>query len=132
MGLVKNIISNQKTKRFKEIEAMLKDYSMINVVGSDYHRQEVASFISERTIPLDRWSPIPCKLEHEPKNEHDPNAMKVLARDAAGAWQHIGYLPAEDAVNVRSMINSGACYYLLVKPDAKGTCGIAIKVKLYI
>jgi hypothetical protein len=132
MGIVKNLISNQKTKRFKEIEAMLRDLSMFSVVGTEYHRQEVASFVSERNIPLDRWSQMPCKLEHEAKNEHDPNAMKVLARDAAGSWQHIGYLRADDAVSVRSMINSGACYYLLVKPDDQGTCGVVIKVKLYI
>ena len=132
MGLLKGFIDNQKIKKFKETEAKARALGLINVVGTSYYPEGVLNVISNRNIPLNKWTELPCKLEPEPKNEHDPNAVKVMARDAAGTWQLIGYISAELCESVKGLIGDGVYYYLLAKPDSKETTGFTFRVKLFI
>jgi len=132
MGLLKGFVDNQKIKKFKEAEAKVNAVGMLDVAGSNYYVDGIMALISNRTMNPSKWNEIPCKLEPDPKNEHDPNAVKVMAKDAAGAWQLIGFVPAEFAVTVKSVLAAGAYCYLIAKPDSHEATGFTFKVKLFI
>lgn len=58
-----------------------------------------------RQIELDElyeqdWSSVPIRLEAEPTNHADPNAIKVFA-----GTKHIGYIPALVAPHLKELIS---------------------------
>lgn len=42
----------------------------------------------------------PCRLQPEPTNRYDPNAIAVLVAHAPGEVWHIGYVPKEMAAQI--------------------------------
>ena len=57
-----------------------------------------------------------CSLEHEPDNEYDLNAIKVMVGN-----RHIGYLNADLARNVCSSVKRGRRYLAVIKEITGGT-----------
>ena len=55
------------------------------------------------------------KLEHEPTNEYDPNAIKVLVEVGENESHHIGYIPSEELDLVNDWLNEGLSYYVEIK-----------------
>jgi len=84
-----------------------KPDTMVQVVGTTFldedgvSRQKLLRMVSAFCEP--DFTP-PCKLQREPGNIHDPNAVGVLAGraniDVPGNWEyvHIGYLPKNYAI----------------------------------
>lgn len=71
--------STPRSKLSKKLE--------ISVVGLLYR-------VTPATLrELKRELPIRCRLEREPGNKHDPNAIRVLLDQKPRAKFHIGYLP---------------------------------------
>lgn len=67
-------------------------YECVDVVGIKYHREELHAF----TEAYNNGMPSGVRLEPEPDNWHDKNAIKVM-----GFWsgreeeeRHVGYLSA--------------------------------------
>ena len=62
---------------------------------------------------------LPCKLEPEPTNEHDANAIKVMAKcpnNRTAEWRQIGYVPRdeqEDAKKGNSLVERKEYYWNL-------------------
>lgn len=54
----------------------------------------------------------PCRLQPEPTNAYDPNAIAVMVAVAPGSVWHIGYLPRELAAQVAPHLEGEA---LMVK-----------------
>ena len=58
-------------------------------------------------IPEFYYENYPVKLVPEPKNEHDPNAIKVLVNG-----KMIGYVPAELCLDVKQILHDNPKYGL--------------------
>lgn len=68
-----------------------KDYDQFDIVEFNIagmmHRANIDSYLGE----------FVCRLESEPTNTYDPNAIKVLAPDG----HHVGYVPADLTAEIR-------------------------------
>lgn len=51
--------------------------------------------------------PIQVKLEREPKNVHDENAIKVILESTPYKGMHIGYVSRHTALNLAPAIDGG-------------------------
>ena len=49
---------------------------------------------------------IHIKLEREPENEHDSNAIKVMTLNTKGGYTTVGYVPRVDNIKVGKMLES--------------------------
>lgn len=54
-------------------------------------------------------------LEHEPTNEYDPNAIKVMVELGENEHCHIGYVPSEEIDLVIEYLEKGFSYELAIK-----------------
>ena len=51
---------------------------------------------------------IPCKIQPDPSNHYDKNAIKILAKASdSSSWIHVGYFAEGDAGEVRRLIKAG-------------------------
>lgn len=46
-------------------------------------------------------------LLREPDNRHDPKAIRVMVRTAAGGWRHVGYVPRDLAAKLAPRLDAG-------------------------
>ena len=101
-----------------------KDSLIFEIAGISYKTKELAKISFEtpdwklsdeellkkygNSVTIYKHSHIltPVKLIPEPKNQHDPNAIKVVV-----AGQHIGYVPADHTAVVRRKMNENNGYY---------------------
>jgi hypothetical protein len=61
-----------------------------NVAGVTFPNEDGAS----RQNVLERCQKgMPCRLEAEPTNKYDPNAIKVMVATAPGKVEQVGYIP---------------------------------------
>ena len=63
-----------------------------DVVGESFHESEIRSLFPAR---------ISAALVPDPRNEHDPNAVKVMV-----SGQHVGHLAKDDAAKYQPMFNA--------------------------
>lgn len=85
-------------------------YEDVETRGVDYRLGSLLSFARGVKSALERDHPFGIRIVHEPDNEHDPMAMKVvgwwrtsvLLRDKDHE-EHLGYLPARMAYACHSM-----------------------------
>ena len=107
----------------------------INTVGMQYRADEVKAFHKEllNTVDVDKnddfsmsakefedsyydekvyeYEDVDCqvKLEPEPTNEYDPNAVKVLIAVPDGnRWYHVGYVPKKETALAKELIANNA------------------------
>jgi hypothetical protein len=79
----------------------------MNVVGESFRNDDGTS--RQKIIPRCRVGEL-LRLEHEPDNPHDSNAIRVLRRDGG----QIGYLPRDFAAEVVSRRAKGLNYHAVV------------------
>ena len=90
------------------------------VVGESYHKKEIASLgyenpdyklakgelfkrgYYEKPVYAYDFPKLEAKLQPEPDNKHDPNAIKVLVRGI-----HVGYIRSKDCPAVKAMLDAG-------------------------
>lgn len=73
----------------------------IKVVGTTYeNREEIIQQIVDSHYAKGNSLKGIARLEKEPTNPHDPNAIKVLFKDTKGKWFHVGYVPREETGEV--------------------------------
>lgn len=90
-------------------------YDFVDVAGVKYRRDDVLDFMEA----IDNGLPGGVRLEHEPSNQYDPNAIKVI-----GFWtdqiRHIGYVPAvlSDLIAYKRLapIEAALAHYDLLEP----------------
>lgn len=81
----------------------LPDYVEFNIAGLSY-RDNIDNYLGEHV----------GRLEPEPTNPYDPNAIKVLAHDG----HHIGYVPKDMTAEVRNFtILPCPCYFYIGRSD---------------
>ena len=68
----------------------------------DIYHTSVAGINFRRGIKDLAWSYFDCKLVAEPKNKHDPNAIKIVHAEDG---RHIGYIPADETAKVRQFLS---------------------------
>ena len=90
---------NYKTKELAKISFETPDWKL-----SD--EELLKKYGNSVTIYKHSHILTPVKLIPEPKNQHDPNAIKVVV-----AGQHIGYVPADHTAVVRRKMNENNGYY---------------------
>lgn len=111
MNLFKNFLTRPKDETNGQCNASEKDQHLndekdhhLDIVGQYYKRDEIIHLIKEMLdhgLFLDgKYSfRLPCKLEQEPTNKADPNAIKVMVKcpkDRSTEWRCIGYIPREE------------------------------------
>ena len=80
---------------------------MIQVVGIQYRRRDVESFVAAVRKAEASGSLYGIRLEHQPHNQHDPNAIAVFGhahvkgwfRSGIREWQ-VGFLDRETASEI--------------------------------
>ena len=77
-----------------------------DAVGTYYHKAAVSQVIRNRVFTSGQSYEIPCKLQSEPSNPHDKNAVKVMVADTGGRFHHVGYVPKRISLTVKKMIKS--------------------------
>lgn len=77
-----------------------------DAVGTYYHKAAVSQVIRNRVFTSGQSYEIPCKLQSEPSNPHDKNAVKVMVADTEGRFHHVGYAPKRISLTVKKMIKS--------------------------
>lgn len=96
-------VSNEnKTENADEDEDY--DYQEIQIVMINHHRKDIMlllkDMINNGYFLDEKYScRLPCRLEHDPTNEYDPNAIKVFVkcpRDRQAEWRPIGYISKND------------------------------------
>lgn len=77
----------------------------IKVVGTTYeNRDEVIEYVVDSHKAKGTPLKAVARLKKEPSNPHDPNAIKVMFKDAKGKWFHVGYVPREQTVKVAKLM----------------------------
>ena len=90
---------NYKTKELAKISIETPDWNLPD-------DELLKKYGNSTTIYKHTHILTPVKLIPEPKNQHDPNAIKVVV-----AGQHIGYVPADHTAVVRRKMNENNGYY---------------------
>ena len=99
LGIILIILS-----RKKKIPTSNNEQYSFQVAGLYYY--------VENTKGLRAFEDLSCELIPEPTNEHDPNAIKVIVEG-----KHIGYVPADQCEEVRTILDTKNIKYM----DAFGT-----------
>lgn len=58
--------------------------------------------------------PIAARLERDPSNHYDPNAIKVFMGAQGSTWQHVGFAPRELAAKLAPRMDAGATVQVIV------------------
>jgi hypothetical protein len=66
----------------------------VKVAGCNFRLENVAKVINE----IDVGNPVVVKLEREPDNQFDPNAVRVVAVTMDGDRLHVGFIPRAEAM----------------------------------
>lgn len=121
MNLFKNLLNNQQKIEKSDQQIKTEDSHHLDIVGENFKRDEIVLLIKDmfdHGLFLDgKYSfRLPCKLEHEPTNKADPNAIKVMVRcpkDRNAEWRCIGYIPREEqkAANEYNALTQANEYY---------------------
>jgi hypothetical protein len=77
------------------------DWPRRDVVGESFHELEIRSLFPARIGEQDRELSLRAALVPDPRNEHDRNAVKVIA-----SGQHIGHLAKDDAAKYQPLFNT--------------------------
>ena len=82
------------------------------VAGTTYeNRQELLAELSM----LNQSDYPPCRLEPEPTNAYDPNAIKVMVAIAPGEVKHAGYIPKDLAKQIAPYLEGEALMCSIVE-----------------
>lgn len=118
MGLLKNLFKRPEPEPVRAPQAPKETVERMKVAGTSFRQEEIRSigeknedcsltkrelledFEGEKVYALD-WDPD-VRLVPEPENEHDKNALAVIADGV-----RIGYVPKKEAVRVRELMDSG-------------------------
>ena len=102
----KRYLENPLPISINEIEVNTpKETYNFNVVGMKYRPISTKKFIDN----LEGCEPV--TLKPEPRNQYDKNAIKVLVYDDAKMKDtFIGYVPADEAIEIGQIINDNPCY----------------------
>lgn len=87
------------------------DYN-IKVAGVSFRQTELGELYEAD------WNQVQIKLEEEPDNKFDSNAIKIY-----GSLKHIGYIPALVAPYIKDLLNNGEqfeCVLLYVTSGSRG------------
>lgn len=111
----------KEAKNVDNVDDEIKDF-YVNVVGVEYFKENVQSLINdinEKNIKLEDEIRLSCKLEDEPNNINDPNAIKVYAKipKYKTNYHHIGYIPRDltkECKKFKPYIESSKYYWLLI------------------
>lgn len=83
-------------------------YEEVETRGVDYRLESLLAFAKGLKRALETEQPFGIRIVHEPDNEHDPHAMKVVGWWRSRAFlrdkeceEHLGYLPARMAFACR-------------------------------
>jgi len=90
-------------------------------------RQVILSMILERYLD---GIEIPVRLETEPENQYDPNAVKVLAL-VEGSEHHIGYIGKDISERVADIIASDQLNHVYMHSIGRaynGNIGMSIEI----
>lgn len=60
------------------------------------------------------WREVPCRLEPEPDNQYDPNAIRVVIAMQPGTVQQVGYVPKNLAAIVAPHLQGEAVIVQIV------------------
>ena len=72
----------------------------------DIYRAKIAGINFRRDAKAYTGQIIDCMLYPDPKNEYDPNAIKVVTND----YTHIGFIPADETECVLQWVNNKLPY----------------------
>ncbi len=103
---------------------------LIKVAGVTFEgRQELLKEIYAVYLRLTTHDPqLSAKLQPEPANKYDPNAIKVLVK-YRGAFVHVGYVPKEMAAILKDNLKgTWAKVDFMGTEPSKGMIGLRIKV----
>ena len=123
MGLldkIKNALKEPTKDDLKEVE--------LNIYSASYYQPEIEKLVS-KIMPINNryimetpstrnmmvWKYDPCMVKHvkfekDPKNEHDPNAIKIMAGSNLLDMVLIGYVPREDNKKFKKWMDEGKIY----------------------
>lgn len=110
--LKKEPTRNLKTVEYsvRGIEHYLDNVKKLAVSNKEYRSKPetiIANGNAMKKIYQYTFVNKPVKLEPEPKNKFDKNAIKVII-----AGEHIGYIPSEDCVTVHGILKSHEIKYM--------------------
>lgn len=105
--IVNNFLSDAFQALEEYDEESQEDTMEEKVVGTTFRTQRPLSDYAEETQIIDGIPSVtvPVVLMPEPTNEHDPNAVAVIARIKDGSAHHVGYLGTK-----------GQLYHQITKP----------------
>lgn len=115
------------------------DYKEIQIVMINHHRKDIILLLKDlfdNGCFLDeKYSfRLPCKLEHEPTNAHDPNAIKVFVKcpnNRQAEWRPIGYISRndQDFVNKSFPLIYSRKYYWHLYFDFVNAAGLELSLR---
>lgn len=70
------------------------------------YRTKIAGINFRKDVKSYSGQIIDCMLYPDPKNEYDPNAIKIVTND----YTHIGFIPADETECVRQWVNNKLPY----------------------
>lgn len=88
----------------------LKNINKLAVSNKDYKSAAKNIIESGQTMtPIFQYTFVdrPVKLEPEPANTHDKNAVKVII-----AGEHVGYIPATSCIEVKTILKKNEIKYI--------------------
>lgn len=88
---------NKLVKELKEYDEYYKPYDGMT------NKEILESYSRVYEIDLIPFNDI--KLEKEDDNPYDKNAIKVLIADQSNEFHHLGYIPKEKCIKVRSLLD---------------------------
>lgn len=72
----------------------------VRVAGTSFRVRELTLVTNE----VDAGNPVVVRLVEDPGNEHDPNAVKVIAVTMNGEELHVGWIPREEAPKAKEAL----------------------------
>lgn len=100
----------------------------------DIEVKGIMYYVTPSTLKLmAKQTPMPVRLEREPGNPHDHNAIKVILDVKPWKDFHIGHVAKVTAAALAPKMDSGAfnpeeAWLMWVNPD-KSTAGVLVKVE---
>lgn len=91
--------------------------TLFPIVSWEKHHDEISKLLHELESKgkLNEKNYISCKIEPEPSNIHDKNALKVLGYGTK--WHFIGYVPSDETAHIRKLmkiVDSGSHYFRII------------------
>jgi hypothetical protein len=94
----------------------------VKVAGCSFRSASVAKIVNE----VDSGNPVTIKLQEDPENQYDPNAVKVIAVTMDGDEHHVGFIPREDAPKAKEAMQQKRVEKIVIeKCGAKNVDGKA-------